>query len=68
MVSMNGSSIKPIGLPLELCSPRQTPKGLSQKKHDHLLMLLQWIPEVFDDFYKNIPVLGQQGHDEDDDN
>ncbi|CAH1984806.1 unnamed protein product [Acanthoscelides obtectus] len=41
MVNMNRSTRKPIGLPLELCSPRQTPKGLSKKKHDHLLMLLQ---------------------------
>ncbi|CAH1981859.1 unnamed protein product [Acanthoscelides obtectus] len=66
MVNMNRSSRKPIGLPLELCSPRQTPKGLSKKKHDHLLMLLQWILEAFHDFYKNIPVLGQQGDDDDD--
>ncbi|CAH1955529.1 unnamed protein product [Acanthoscelides obtectus] len=47
MVDMNRSSRKPIGLPLELCLPRQTPKGLSKKKHNHLLMLLQWIPEAF---------------------
>ncbi|CAH1988133.1 unnamed protein product [Acanthoscelides obtectus] len=67
MVNMNRSYRKPIGLPLELCSPRQTQKGLSKKKHDRLLMLLQWIPEAFHDFHKNIPVLGQQGDDDDDD-
>ncbi|CAH1996412.1 unnamed protein product [Acanthoscelides obtectus] len=67
MVNMNRFSRKPIELPLELCSPRQTPKGFSKKKHDNLLVLLQWIPEAFNDFYKNIPVLGQQGDDDDDD-
>ncbi|CAH1983281.1 unnamed protein product [Acanthoscelides obtectus] len=64
---MNRSSRKPIGLSLEPCSPRQTSKGLSKKKHDRILMLLQWIPEAFHDFYKNMPVLGQQGDDDDDD-
>ncbi|CAH1964662.1 unnamed protein product [Acanthoscelides obtectus] len=67
MVNMNRSSRKPMGLPVELCSPRQTPKGLTKKKHDHLLMLVQWILEAFHVFYKNVPVLGQQGDDDIDD-
>lgn len=55
-----------IDCPRELPAIRNTPKGVPKKKHDHLMILLQWVPLQFHDFYRNIPVSGRDEEDDQD--
>lgn len=65
-VNLNRSVRKIINLPPQLPPLRNRPKGIPQKKHDHLLTLLKWVPEQFHPFYRNMPVIGGNASDEDD--
>nr|CAH7748079.1 unnamed protein product [Callosobruchus chinensis] len=67
MVNMNRSPRRMIELPLEIYPLRTSSKGISTKKYGHLITLLQWVPDQFHDFYKNMTVVAQQGDDDDDD-
>nr|CAI5833596.1 unnamed protein product [Callosobruchus analis] len=67
MVNMNRSPRSIIELPVELHPIRTTSKGISIKKYNHLITLLEWVPMQFHDFYKNMTVVAQQEDDDDDD-
>ncbi|XP_072397435.1 uncharacterized protein [Diabrotica undecimpunctata] len=55
-----------INLPEQLPLRYQKPKGITQKKKDHLLILLQWIPSQFQEFYRNLVVTTKKVDDSDD--
>lgn len=55
-INLNRNIRKSQPLPHELPPIRKTPKGISKKKIDHLQTLLQWVPEQFHNFYKNLKV------------
>lgn len=47
-------------IPHELPQMHKSAKGITAKKHQHLIKMLEWIPSQFHDFYKNMPVSQQE--------
>lgn len=50
-------------LPTNLPTIRDTPRGISKKKKDHLITLLKWVPKTFHNFYQNIPISSKADDD-----
>lgn len=53
----------PVPLPEELPGLRTRLKGITKKKYDFLIKSLQWVPQEFHNFYKNLPICKKRGED-----
>lgn len=47
-------------IPHELPQMHKSAKGITAKKHQHLIKMLEWIPSQFHGFYKNMSVSQQE--------
>lgn len=56
----------PAPMPDELTSLRCNLKGITKKKREYLIKSLEWVPQQFHNFYKNIPICKTKGQDSSD--
>lgn len=64
IVNFSSSVRQRLTLPACLPTIRDTPKGVSKKKKEHLVTLLKWVPTTFHSYYQNIPTASTNDDDE----